>query len=97
MTRPELSVVVASVNGLPYVHECLASLAEHCPDAEVIVADSTDERTRQELAARWPAVKLLTFDAPRTIPELRAAGIFAATAPYVAVIVISSPPACPVS
>lgn len=82
----ELSVVIASVNGLPYVEHCLASLAEHAPDAEVIVADSTDAPTRTALAERWPKVKLLEFDRPRTIPELRAAGIFAATAPYVAVI-----------
>lgn len=86
MTRPDLSVVIASVNGLPYVDHCLASLARHAPDAEVIVADSTDEATRRAVAERWPNVKLLTFDAPRTVPELRAAGIFAATAPYVAVI-----------
>jgi glycosyltransferase involved in cell wall biosynthesis len=86
MSRPELSVVVASVNGLPYVDNCLASLADHCPHAEVVVADSTDDRTREELARRWPDVKLLTFSEPRTVPELRAAGIFAASAPYVAVI-----------
>lgn len=86
MSKPELSVVIASVNGLPYVEHCLASLAEHAPDAEVIVADSTDPETRRALAERWPNVKLLTFDGPRTVPELRASGIFAATAPYVAVI-----------
>jgi len=86
MTVPELSVVIASVNGLPYVEECLASLAQHAPDAEVIVADSTDEETRSRLRRHWPDVKLLVFDEPRTVPELRAAGIFAATARYVAVI-----------
>lgn len=86
MTRPELSVVVASVNGLPYVDHCIASLAAACPDAEVIVADSTDEDTRRTLAERWPRVKLLGSDRARTVPELRAEGIFAATAPYVAVI-----------
>ena len=31
-------------------------------------------------------MKLLSFDEPMTIPELRAAGVFAATAPVVAVI-----------
>jgi glycosyltransferase involved in cell wall biosynthesis len=86
MTTPELSVVIASVNGLPYVEHCLASLAEHAPKAEVIVADSTDAETRQVLADRWPSVKLLSFDRARTIPELRAEGIWAATSTYVAVI-----------
>ncbi|HZR95375.1 MAG TPA: glycosyltransferase [Gaiellaceae bacterium] len=86
MTASDLSVVVASVNGLPYVEECLASLATACPDAAVIVADSTDDETRRRLADRWPNVQLLSFDSAKTIPELRAAGIFAAQTPYVAVI-----------
>lgn len=86
MERPELSVVVASVNGLPYVAHCLESLADQCADAEVIVADATDEPTRDALRQRFPHVKLVVSRTARTVPELRAAGIFAATAPYVAVI-----------
>lgn len=86
MTTPELSVVVASVNGLPYLVDCLEALERNAPGAEVIVADSTDARTRTVVAERFPRVQLLSFDEPKTVPELRAAGIFAATAPYVAVI-----------
>lgn len=86
MTAPELSVVVASVNGLPYLAECLAALERDAPDAEVVVADWTDESTRRLVRERWPQVELLSFDQPMTVPELRAAGIFAARAPYVAVI-----------
>ena len=86
MSEPKLSVVVASVNGFPYVGRCLDSLVERAPGAEVIVADSTDEETRRRLREGWPAVKLLSFDEQQTIPELRAAGIFAAGAPLVAVI-----------
>jgi hypothetical protein len=37
-----LSIVVASVNGLPYVDECVASLVEHAPEAEILVPDCTD-------------------------------------------------------
>jgi len=84
--NPELSVVVASVNGLPYLAECLDSLARRAPDAEVVVADWTDDETRALVRHRWPQVTLLSFDEPKTVPELRAAGIAAATAPYVAVI-----------
>src|SRR5438093_1002668 len=83
---PPLSVVVASVNGLPYLDECLEALAENAPEAEVIVADSTDEATRAHVRERWPAVKLITFDEQMTVPELRAAGVFASTAPDVALI-----------
>ncbi len=86
MTAPELSVVIASVNGLPYVGHCLESLASFAPDAEVIVADSTDDETRTKLRDAWPAVRLLTFDEPQTVPALRAAGVFAAQAPAVALI-----------
>lgn len=83
---PELSVVVASVNGFPYLGACLEALERQCPQAEVIVADWTDDETRRHVHERWPDVTLLSFDEPTTIPELRAAGIFAAQTPYVAVI-----------
>jgi glycosyltransferase involved in cell wall biosynthesis len=82
----KLSVVIASVNGMPYLGRCLDALAERAPGAEVVVADWTDEATRAEVRERWPSVKLLSFDEPKTIPELRATGVFAATAPVVALI-----------
>jgi hypothetical protein len=81
-----LSVVIASVNGMPYLGRCLDALTERAPGAEVVVADWTDEATRAQVRERWPSVKLLSFDEPKTIPELRAAGVFAATAPVVALI-----------
>jgi glycosyltransferase involved in cell wall biosynthesis len=84
--EPQLSVVIASVNGMPYLGRCLDALAEHCPEAEVIVADWTDEPTREAVRERWPSVRLLSYDEPRTVPELRADGVFAATAPVVALI-----------
>ena len=84
--EPELSVVVASVNGLPYLARCLQALHEQAPEAEVVVADWTDEPTRALVRERWPAVRLLSFDRPMAVPELRAAGIGEARAPYVAVI-----------
>jgi len=86
VSTPELSVVVASVNGFPYLGECLESLRERCPTAEVVVADATDAATRARVHEEFPEVKLVSFDEPKTIPELRAAGVFAAEAPYVALI-----------
>jgi hypothetical protein len=83
---PPLSVVVASVNGFPYVGACLDALRTKCPEAEVIVADWTDEATRGRLREGWPGVRLISFDEPMSVPELRAAGIAAAAAPYVAVL-----------
>src|SRR5437016_1855857 len=86
MTQPALSVVIASVNGMPYLGKCLDALAERAPQAEVVVADWTDEATRAEVREPWPSVKLLSFDEPMAIPELRAAGVFAAKVPVVALI-----------
>ena len=83
---PPLSVVVASVNGFPYLGECLESLREHCPEAEIVVADSTDRQTRERIRDRWPSVRLIAFETPTSIPALRAAGIAASSAPYVALI-----------
>ncbi|MGA8217853.1 MAG: glycosyltransferase [Solirubrobacterales bacterium] len=81
-----LSVVVASVNGFPYIGGCLDALRLHCPSAEVIVADWTDEETRRRVREGWPGVRLISFDGPMSVPELRAAGMAAAAAPHVAVI-----------
>jgi hypothetical protein len=85
-SEPGLSVVIASVNGMPYLGKCLDALTERCPGAEIVVADWTDAATRAEVTERWPDVRLLSFDEPMAIPELRAAGVFAATAPVVALI-----------
>src|SRR5258708_37606645 len=86
MTEPRLTVVVASVNGFPYLGDCLDALVRTAPWAEIVVADSTDEATRSRVRETWPEVRLLSFDTPTTVPELRAAGIAAATAPYIALI-----------
>lgn len=86
MTAPRLSVVIASVNGFPYLGRCLSALAERVPDAEVIVADCTDAETRRRVGEGWPSVKLLSFDEPTSVPVLRAAGVFAASAPRVSVL-----------
>ena len=83
---PALSVVIASVNGLPYLTRCLDALARNAPEAEVVVADATDEPTRVLVRERWPAVRLVHDGRVTTVPGLRAAGIAVARAPCVAVI-----------
>jgi glycosyltransferase involved in cell wall biosynthesis len=84
--QPQLSVVVASVNGMPYLERCLDSLPRGGRETEVIVADWTDEHTRRRVREGWPHVRLLSFDEPMAVPELRAAGILAARSPHVALI-----------
>jgi hypothetical protein len=85
-TEPELSVVVASVSGWPYLAACLEALERQGEDIEVLVADAAGFATPTRVAERFPRVRLLSFHSPMTVPQLRAAGIFAARAPYVAVI-----------
>jgi glycosyltransferase involved in cell wall biosynthesis len=86
VSGPDLSVVIASVNGQPYLSRCLESLEERAPNAEIIVADWTDESTRRQVGERFKQTRLISFREPMAVPELRAAGIEAAKGRYVAVI-----------
>ena len=85
--RPEISVVIASVNGLPYPLACLDALARQDGDvvAEVILADCTGPATVAAVRERHPDVRILAFDEPKSVPWLRAAGIRAARGRLVAV------------
>lgn len=86
-TRPDLSVVIASVNGLPYPMDCLDALAaqrEHL-NLEVIVADSTSQATVTAIAERHPWVRVIHFETQQTVPALRSAGVDAATSDLVAI------------
>ena len=85
--RPDISVVIASVNGLPYPLQCLDSLAAQRGDAalEVVVADCTGAGTAAAIRERHPWVRLITFDERQSVPALRSAGVAAATGRLVAV------------
>ncbi len=85
--RPEISVVIASVNGLPYPLACLEALAAQQGDvpAEVVLADCTGPATVAAVRERFPDVRILGYDEPKSVPWLRAAGIRAARGRLVAV------------
>lgn len=87
MDRPDLSVVIASVNGLPHPLELLDALERERADVEleVVVADCTGAATALAIRDRFPWVRLLTWPEQRSIPDLRAAGVSAATGRLVAV------------
>ena len=74
---PQLSILIASVNGSPMIEECLAALGaqQGDVDAEVIVVDVTGERTVKLIRDRFPWVRLVALDERKTIPELRARGL----------------------
>ena len=84
---PAISVVIASVNGLPYPLACLEALAaqEGGFSSEVILADCTGPATVAAVKERFPEVTVLTFDEQKSVPWLRAAGIRAARGRLVAV------------
>jgi glycosyltransferase involved in cell wall biosynthesis len=75
--RPQVSVVIASVNGVSYLDACLAALARQRGGvrAEVVVADCCGDGARELVAREYPWVRLLSFAERRPVPELRAIGI----------------------
>jgi glycosyltransferase involved in cell wall biosynthesis len=82
-----LSVVVSGRNARE-VLDCLDAL---CPQAfaagaEVIVADSSDDGTDEAISRRFPAVRLLHFQTPLTLPELRTEAIAVSRGRIVAIL-----------
>lgn len=84
---PELSVVIASINGWPYLRQCLAALARQQGgvSAEIIVADCVGQGVVGPLRNSHPEVRLLAFGEPRSVPQLRAAGILASRGEVIAI------------
>lgn len=67
-----LSVIVASYNSPATLEKCLQALAAQLPpDAEVLVADCSDEDPRIYFRQMVPGVRFLRFEQKLTIPELR--------------------------
>ena len=77
MQEPSISVIIPSVNGLPFIDECLSALQKQKGNvkAEVIVADRCRNGTAEHIRKKFPHVKVLEFSDPLSIPELRAIAI----------------------
>lgn len=71
---PDVSVVIASVNGLPEIDECLSALERQQGgiDYEIIVANRCQDGTADYIRRRFPRVRLLDFPQQLGIPQLRA-------------------------
>jgi glycosyltransferase involved in cell wall biosynthesis len=84
---PELSVVIASVNGRPYLSACLAALSKQSGSVatEILVADCVGPSVTDFVRAEYPHVKLISFGERKSVPELRAAGILASSGRLVAI------------
>jgi glycosyltransferase involved in cell wall biosynthesis len=86
--RHTLSVVIASVNGLPLISECLDSLRHQskAEEIEVIVANRCEGGVAEVIRCDYPWVKLIEAPATTTIPELRALAFGQSSGDLVAVL-----------
>ncbi len=84
---PQLSVIIASVNGLPTIGECLTALHNQkgAIEAEIIVVDFTLDKTRDFIKAGFPQVKLIELPERLGIPEMRQIGMKHASGDYLVV------------
>lgn len=89
-SNPLVSVVIASVNGIDLLTECLEHLVrqEGGHPYEVLVVDRCGETLRQDLKRRFPQPEIQVFAAPEgtSIPKLRAMGMTQARGKTVAIL-----------
>ncbi|MEP6902066.1 MAG: glycosyltransferase [Actinomycetota bacterium] len=85
---PKFSVIIASVNGLPSMAECLTALEQSRNgfDVEIVVVDATGEQTTDYIENNFPQVKLVKLPERCGIPEMRAIGMREAAGDYFIVI-----------
>ncbi|MFB3903295.1 MAG: glycosyltransferase family 2 protein, partial [Acidobacteriota bacterium] len=90
MTRPSLSIVIASVAGGDCLFRCLDSLREQAgsSDIEVIVVDRSGETIRRRLREEYGFVTVMEADPARrqTVPVLRYLGARRARNEIVAIV-----------
>ena len=69
--QPTLSVVVASYNAEESLEQCLEALITQPEATEIVVSDCSPEDPTPRLQGRFPEVKFVHFDSPKSLPELR--------------------------
>ena len=79
---PFVSVVIASVNGFPWIGACLDALTRQRGGIayEILVLDRCGETVREEIRRRFPQpeIRVLPVEGCPSIPKLRALGMAAA-------------------
>jgi len=90
LNGPLISVVIASVNGMPSIGECLEALTKQQSDIryEVLVVDRCGEKTRDEIRRRFsqPEIRLIPVEGCESIPKLRALGMSTAHGRLIAIL-----------
>lgn len=88
--QPLVSVVIASVNGMPELGECLEHLVRQqgSHPYEVIVVDRCGDALAQEAKRRFPQPEIQIISAPpdTSIPKLRAMGVAVARGRALAIL-----------
>lgn len=79
--------MVATHNASAVIVDCLTALCaqQDIQNSEIIVADSSSDDT-PHLIGKFPDVRLLHFDQPLTVPELRGRGIAVARGGVIAIL-----------
>jgi glycosyltransferase involved in cell wall biosynthesis len=87
---PLVSIVIASVNGMPMIAECLDAIENQkgAVACEVLVVDRCGEPTRAEIRQRFPRGNITVIAAPErtSIPKLRAIGMTRARGRLIAIL-----------
>ncbi|WP_050605802.1 glycosyltransferase family 2 protein [Ruegeria sp. 6PALISEP08] len=87
MMQHQISVVVPCVNSLSDFRECVAALQEQTgPQPEIIAVIRLGPDFIRDVETEFPDVHILAAAEEATIPQMRAAGIRAATADAIGVI-----------
>lgn len=84
MDDPQLSLVIPSSRGGAALLGTIEAFARDDESIDIIVAESAGDDSRAAIQVRFPGVTVLHFDEPRTLPQLRAAGLLAARGAIVA-------------
>ncbi len=88
-TGLRLSVVVAAWNGTAPLGQCLASLEKQIVDSsdtEIIVVSNDGDEAREMIDEQYPFVKYIPLAEDKTVPELRAQGVYRASGEIVALL-----------
>ena len=87
MPEPELSVIIASCVGDPYISRCLRSLENQRDErTEFIVVDRAGGEVAEMIQRDFPWVKLIHRPEGQSVPDLRRHGLEKSQADYVAII-----------
>lgn len=84
---PDISVVIASINGINYLKECLTALRKQQASAisEVVVADCVGKEVTEYVHKQHPEVKLISFRERQSVAKLRAEAIKQARGKIIAI------------